>query len=145
MLEDTLDLIELFRQLLPNDSYDSIKVENTLKEIIEMPNIYIFVLEKDSQIIASCTVAIIINLTHGCRPFAIVENVITKENERGNGYGQILINNAKDFAVIKNCHKIMLQTRRKEKYVLDFYKKCGFDDTISMGFMIDMEVRNYYE
>lgn len=137
--EDVLDLIMLYKQLLPKDSYDNIKIESTLKEIIEIPNIDVFVLEKDLQIIASCTVAIITNLTHECHPFAIIENVIIKENERGSGYGQILIENVKDFVINKDCYKIMLQTRRKEKYVLDFYKKCGFDDTISTGFMIDLE------
>ena len=48
-------------------------------------NMYLLVLEEDDQVIASVQMAIIENLTHNVRPFAIIENVVTHADHRNEG------------------------------------------------------------
>lgn len=134
------DLIELYNQLLPNfqTSYND-KVEE-LYNLIDKSDYYYIIVGIENEIaITTCSMIVIPNLTHGQRPYAIIENVITHKNYRKKGYGSQVINYAINLAKDKNCYKILLQTRRKEKGTLNFYKKLGFTDNMTTGFMLDFE------
>ena len=59
------------------------KLQETWDYIMNDTNYHIIVNEIDGKIVSSCTCLIIPNLTHGVRPYAFVENVVTNENYRG--------------------------------------------------------------
>ena len=50
------------------------------------------------------------NLTRGVRPYAFVENVVTRADARGHGYATACLNHAKALAQQAGCYKMMLLT-----------------------------------
>lgn len=96
-------------------------------EIIEEKNHHIIVAEENGQIISSCVCVVVPNLTHGQRPYASIENVITDKAHRRKGLATACLNYAKEIACKKNCYKLMLLTGAKTKGTLSFYESAGFN------------------
>ena len=88
----------------------------------------------DAQLLASCSINLVANLTRGCRPFALIENVVTHSEHRGCGYGQALLAYAKAFAWDQGCYKVMLMTGRKDEATFQFYESAGFDRHAKQAF-----------
>lgn len=137
--DDSNSIINLYSQLLPNDSYSNIDVKRFLEIVYYDTNYNVFILEVDNRIVSTCTLVIIKNLTHGNKPYGIIENVITDEKSRGKGYGSFLLKYAINIARERKCHKIMIQTQRKEEYVIKFYIKCGFSKDLCTGLINKLE------
>lgn len=134
------DLLELYKQLLPRENiiYSS-EIESLIESINSDNNYYIIIGIVDGHAVATCSLIIIPNITHDLRPYAIVENVVTHECYRNKGYGSHLLEYAKHIAEKNNCHKIMVQTRRKEEKVFEFYRKAGFHDDVTKGFLMNLQ------
>ena len=81
----------------------------------------------DSELVSSCTLSIIPNLTRGCRPYGLIENVVTHPTHRKHGYGTALLRAALSDAWTARCYKVMLLTGRKDQATLRFYQSAGFD------------------
>ena len=106
-----------------------------LKTLIANPDYYLLVGELDGRVIASVTLIIIRNLTHNLRPYSIIENVVTHQDFRNNGYASKLMNKASEIAEENNCYKIMLMTGSKEEGTLQFYERCGFSTKEKTAFL----------
>jgi GNAT superfamily N-acetyltransferase len=78
-------------------------------------------------LVAACAVIVVPNLTRGCRPYAVIENVVTHRDHRRQGWGRSVMTAAMDFAWSQHCYKVMLLTGRKEETVWRFYESLGFD------------------
>jgi GNAT superfamily N-acetyltransferase len=76
---------------------------------------------------SSCVVVIVPNLTHSGRPYALVENVVTDEEYRCQGYATAVLDYAKIIAVREGCYKIMLMTGSKLDATLRFYERAGYN------------------
>ena len=87
------------------------------------------------QLISSCTITVIPNLTRGCRPYAVIENVVTHMDHRRNGWGTALLAAALEFAWAQKCYKVMLMTGRKDEATRRFYERAGFDGHGKQGFV----------
>jgi ribosomal protein S18 acetylase RimI-like enzyme len=81
----------------------------------------------DGAIISSCVLIIVPNLTHGQRPYALIENVITDKKYRNKGYASQILDYAKKIAQQENCYKIMLMTGSKKEETLRFYERAGYN------------------
>lgn len=79
------------------------------------------------QLVSSCTITVIPNLTRGGRPYGLVENVVTHADHRGHGYAKAVLHDALSFAWAQGCYKVMLMTGRKDEATLRFYESAGFD------------------
>ena len=90
-------------------------------------NMYLLVAEEDGVIVSSVQMAIIENLTHNIRPFAIIENVVTHSAHRNKGYASALLDKATEIANDINCYKISLETGSNRESTLNFYRKNGFE------------------
>jgi GNAT superfamily N-acetyltransferase len=77
-------------------------------------------------LVASCTIVVIPNLTRGCRPYALIENVVTHRAHRNKGWGKAVLREALAFAWSSGCYKVMLLTGRMEESVFRFYEGAGF-------------------
>jgi GNAT superfamily N-acetyltransferase len=79
-----------------------------------------------ANLIGSCNVTIIPNLTRGCAPYGLIENVVTHRAHRGRGHGKAVLKAALDFAWSRQCYKVMLMTGRLDDGTFSFYEKAGF-------------------
>jgi GNAT superfamily N-acetyltransferase len=75
------------------------------------------------------------NLTRGARPYGLIENVVTRQDKRGQGYGSAVLKAALDLAWEKGCYKVMMLTGRKDAKVFGFYEKAGFKAGVKTGFV----------
>ena len=90
---------------------------------------------RDLRLVSSCVLCVIPNLTRGCRPYGLIENVVTHADFRRQKYGNALINHALDYAWQQNCYKVMLMTGRKDEGVFRFYESAGFDRNAKQAFL----------
>jgi len=105
------------------------------REIQADPNHHIIVMEEDGLLVSTCVLVIVKNLTHGQRPWGIIENVVTHGDYRGRGYGTAVLDYAKGIARARGCYKIMLMTGSKEEATLRFYEKAGYNREDKTGFI----------
>jgi GNAT superfamily N-acetyltransferase len=86
-------------------------------------------------LVASCCVAVVPNLTRGCRPYALIENVVTHADYRRRGFGSAIVKHALRIAWDAGCYKAMLLTGSKRPATLRFYEQCGFVAGDKTGFV----------
>jgi len=122
--EDELPgLLGLYRHLHPND-----------------PLLHYLVADAGGQMVCSCTLAIIPNLTRSARPYGLIENVVTHPDFRRRGIGTRILQSALELAWEQDCYKVMLLTGRKDEATLRFYEQAGFEAGVKTGFIATMEV-----
>jgi len=90
---------------------------------------------QNGELVSSCVLTIIPNLTRGCRPYGLIENVVTHVRHRRRGYGKAILNRALAEAWAENCYKVMLMTGRKDDATLRFYRSAGFDANDKQAFI----------
>ena len=108
--ENDLDAILELYLFLHEDSVPEKNehLRNTWKQITNDPNHHLIVNEADGRIVSSCVCVIIPNLTRNVRPYAFVENVVTRKDCRGKGYASECLQYAKRIAERENCYKIAI-------------------------------------
>ena len=89
----------------------------------------------DGQVVTSCCLAVIPNLTRGGRPYALIENVVTHEAFRRRGCGRAILQDALRRAWAAGCYKAMLLTGSKRPETHRFYQSCGFHSGEKTGFV----------
>jgi GNAT superfamily N-acetyltransferase len=78
------------------------------------------------ELIGSCTLAIVPNLSRGARPYGVIENVVTDAARRRSGVGRAVLQAALDKAWRADCYKVLLATGSKRESTLRFYEGAGF-------------------
>lgn len=137
---DLLKLLELYEYLGDNPVPDRLEEVLPLwREILQSSYYHIWVAEKDDKLLSSCTLLIVPNLTHGQRPYALVENVVTHPDFRGQGLGTAVLDAAREFATREDCYKIMLLTGSKKESTHRFYQNAGYRSDIKTGYCQKIE------
>ena len=106
-----------------------------LQRIVADEDYHLLIGETNGQAVSSVTLAVVRNLTHGARPYALIENVVTRSDYRGKGYASALMARASGIAAEAGCYKIMLMTGSKKESTLRFYENCGFNRADKTGFI----------
>lgn len=88
------------------------------------------------QLVATCTLTVVPNLTRGCQPYGLIENVVTHGAHRGAGHGKAVLDAALQHAWGQGCYKVMLMTGRKDAATLGFYESAGFDGQTKRAFIV---------
>jgi GNAT superfamily N-acetyltransferase len=130
-------LLALYEHLHPDDQPlpERAQVEAVWQSILASPVQQCFGLYGGAQLRASCSISLTANLTRACRPFAVIENVVTHADYRGRGYGQMLLSHALAFAWEQGCYKVMLMTSSRDPATLRFYARAGFDQHDKQAFI----------
>ena len=126
--QDLMPLLALYTHLHHNPlPVRDARLEAVWRAILADVNQSVLVGEEAGELICSCVLVVVRNLTHEQRPYALIENVVTHEEHRGQGYASALLRAACDLARQENCYKIMLMTGSKEQSTLRFYERAGFN------------------
>ena len=88
------------------------------------------------ELVAACNAAIIPNLTRGCRPYAVIENVVTSAAHRRRGYGAAVLREALARCWARDCYKVMLMSASGRAAAHEFYEAIGFDRHSKQAFVI---------
>lgn len=132
------ELLALYKHLHNQDDPlpEKARVAAVWRDILANPNIKYFGLYDKSKLVSSCTITVIPNLTRGCRPYGVIESVVTHQNFRRKGYGKAVLRHAQEYARSRNCYKVMLMTGRKDEGTFRFYESAGFDRNAKQAFVV---------
>ena len=111
-------------------------LQSTWKEIMCSDRYQYFGFFINDALLASCALTVIPNLSRGCKPYGLIENVVTSAKYRKLGYGKAVLLQALASAWSANCYKVMLMTGRKDAAILKFYTSVGFDSDEKHAFVV---------
>ena len=122
------DLLALYRHLHEADDPlpDAATVDAVWRELLGNPRCRYYGIRAGAELVASCTVTVVAKLTRGCRPYGVIENVVTHADHRQQGLGKAVLARALAFAWSQGCYKVMLMTGRKDEATFRFYESAGF-------------------
>jgi ribosomal protein S18 acetylase RimI-like enzyme len=93
------------------------------------PNQYLMVVELEDEIIATCHLNIMPSLTFTGSTRMQIEAVRVSEKLRGHKIGEWMINQAIEYAKLRNASIIQLTTNIKRLRAKTFYERLGFEST----------------
>lgn len=114
-----LELINDFR----DTNYSEQEFIDNFNKIIKYSDIWL--IEEDNKLICTATIIYEIKFIFNICKSAHIEDVCTKKEFRGLGYGKKLIKFLINEATLNNCYKINLVCNNNTSY---FYKKSGFEE-----------------
>ena len=129
-------LLDLYLDLHETRLPDPDRAEAAWRKILSDPDHHVIVCDLAGEIISSCVCVIVPNLTRNARPYALIENVVTRADQRGKGHASACLNRAREIAADAGCYKIMLMTGAKDAATLNFYRSAGFDDGEKTAFIL---------
>lgn len=134
--EDLPRLVELLHELAaggehpePGPPVLTPDHEAALRALTDDPRARVLVLEAGGRVMGALAVYVLPNLSHGGRPFAVVENVIVDGTARGRGYGELLMGRAVEAARAAGCYKVTLTSNNRRAAAHRFYEGLGFRNT----------------
>lgn len=134
--EDLPALLHLYLSLHETSvPEDSARLRGVWEAILRDENRHLLVCEEEGELVSSCDCVIVPNLTRGARPYALIENVVTREDRRGRGFAAQCLARAGEIAAAAGCYKVMLMTGSKEESTLRFYRNAGFDSGEKTAFV----------
>ena len=132
--QDLQSLLELYKQLQPDDSLSSEKSKIVWQEIENNPDIQYFGAVDDGKVVSTCYAVYIPNLTRNNRGICFIENVVTDEKYRNRGLASKVIDMAVAYAKEKDCYKVILQSGTARGEAHRFYESKGFDGDSKKAF-----------
>ena len=136
--KDLESVLALYAHLFPEESYDDARAyREEWVRMMELADFHTVLLaEEEGAAVSSCCLTVVPNLTRRCRPYAIIENMITRTGCRRKGYGSAVMRRAIGIARERNCYKIMLLSGRDREQAHAFYAALGFDASGKKGFQM---------
>jgi GNAT superfamily N-acetyltransferase len=132
--QDLPGLLSLYYQLNPDDpAPDEAAVRVVWPQLLTDPRVLVFVGEVEGDLVSTCTLVVVPNLTRAARPYALLENVVTGRTHRRQGLGGAMLRHALTHAWELGCYKIMLLTGSAREETLRFYEAAGFRPGLKTG------------
>lgn len=123
-LSQALDLLDVLGgdcKISPDE-----EIKKSWHDILNYNGLSLIVGEVDEQLVSTCTLIIVPNLTRATKPYAFIENVVTLPSARGKGYASEVLNFAINLAGSQACYKLMLLSGDTNKEAHKPYSKLGF-------------------
>ena len=129
-------VVRLYRQLHPEDPVLTDGSDRRVfDQILATPGLTLFVLEHDRRIVATTYLNVIPNITRRALPYAVIENVVVDEQQRGTGLGKKIMAATLNAAWVAGCYKALLQTGSKNPATHAYYRACGFSSDEKTGYV----------
>ena len=134
---DLDQLVTLYEHLHASDAPLPARavIEGVWRDLVANPSYRYYGAFVEDSLVSSCTLTIIPNLTRGCRPYGVIENVVTHPAHRRKGYAKAILLEALKDSWAANCYKVMLFTGRNDEATFRFYESVGFDRTGKQAFI----------
>ena len=125
VMSDMEDIILLLRELSPgNDSVvEHRRQAEVLSSMLDNKDYSLLIAAKGGNTLGTGLLMIQQNLSHGCRPYGHIENVVVSAKCRGMGVGKEIVNTLVRIAKLHNCYKVILDCAPHNSA---FYQKIGF-------------------
>ena len=134
--EELEQLLELYLFLHEKEIPEmTAHLRKTWNKIMADQDHHLIVKILNGRIVASCVCVIIPNLTRSIRSYAFIENVVTHEAYRGQGFATECLNFAREIAKAEGCYKMMLLTGSKDPGTLRFYERAGYNSSDKTAFI----------
>ncbi|MEX0666663.1 MAG: GNAT family N-acetyltransferase [Acidimicrobiia bacterium] len=124
VLEIYAQLAEQRAESLPATKDDAARI---LEEILADRRRVLLVAVTSRRVVGTADLVIVANLTHGGKPWAIVENMAVEEAERRTGVGASLMREIERRAREAGCYKVQLLSRKNRKEAHAFYDAVGYE------------------
>ena len=134
-IDEYQQLMELYLHLHETEIPPAALTKDLWERLVNDPDYHLIAAEEYGKLVSTCTCVIIPNLTHGPRPYAWVENVVTHPDYRGKGLATACLDFAKEIALRENCYRLVLMTGSKLESTLNFYERAGYNHTDKTGFI----------
>lgn len=131
------DLLRLYEHLHANDDPlpDLDTVEAIWQELRVSPYHKCFGVYIEGRLVSSCTLTLTPNLTRACRPYGVIENVVTDTSFRNRGFAKAVLQKALAFSWSSNCYKVMLMTGQNDEATFRLYESVGFNRHAKQAFV----------
>jgi GNAT superfamily N-acetyltransferase len=133
--EDAAALVDLLVQLHPRYPGDPAQAAELMPVILRNPGRTLLVADRGTQLVGTADVLVVPNITHGGRPWAIVENVVVDRHARGAGVGAALLTETLRLARDAGCYMLQLLSLSHRIEAHAFYRKLGFEP-VAAGFRL---------
>jgi len=134
--EDLPQIFALYQELQPDDPPTNEGMATAVWDKALDSGVTYFVAEIGGDVVATCYIAIIPNITRGCSPIGFIENIVTSASYRRIGIGKKLLKATVEYAKEQGCYKATLQSNSKRSEAHEFYKAVGFDGNSKRAFEI---------
>ncbi|WFE41640.1 GNAT family N-acetyltransferase [Micromonospora sp. WMMD998] len=127
-LDDDPDRIfDLLWQLAPSDDRPAPDaLAGAWRDLHAQPGRTLLLAFLGPRLVGTVDTLVAPNLTHGARPFMLVENVVVDHAARRQGVAAALMRSAVDSARSANCYKIQLVSNHRRVEAHRFYESAGF-------------------
>lgn len=135
-MADLESLRELYRQLNPDDPpWPSEAVaRQALAGVLGQAGTTILICDVDGTCVGTCMLVVCPNFTRCGRPFALIENVVTHQHHRRQGYGRRVVQHAMEAARQQGCYRVSLMTGSRREETLRFYETAGLQRDAKTAF-----------
>lgn len=125
--DDVDQVFDLLWQLAPADDRPAPEALATAwRDLHAQPGRELLLAHLGPRLVGTLDILIVPNLTHGARPFMLVENVVVDRATRRRGVAAALMRAAVDSARSANCYKIQLVSNLARVEAHRFYESAGF-------------------
>ncbi|MGH9041020.1 MAG: GNAT family N-acetyltransferase [Acidimicrobiia bacterium] len=125
--------MRLLVQLHPTYPPDPGVVEQVIDVVLGDPHRALLMATIDDEVVGTADVLVVANLTHGGRPWAVVENVVVDEAWRQQGIGRALFGEIEAHTQAAGCYMVQLLTLKHRHDAHAFYASIGYAP-VALGF-----------
>jgi GNAT superfamily N-acetyltransferase len=119
-------IIHLLTQLHPAYPPDPGMAEEVIDAALGEPRRTLLVATIDDEVVGTADLVIVSNLTHGGRPWAVVENVVVDEARRQQGIGRALLDEIGALTEAAGCYMVQLLSLNHRHEAHAFYASIGY-------------------
>jgi GNAT superfamily N-acetyltransferase len=123
----------LLAQLHPAFPPDPRMTDQVVDAAVSDPHRTLLVATVDAEVVATGDVIVVPNMTHGGRPWAVVENVVVDEAWRHRGIGRALFDEIDALTRAAGCYMVQLLSLDHRHEAHAFYAAIGYAP-IARGF-----------
>ncbi len=123
-------VLELYRALDRGEGEEGLDLaegERLFARMGQYPNYHLYVAEAGGEIVGAFALLIMDNLAHAGAPSGVAEDVVVREDRRGQGIGRQMMEFAIGRCREAGCYKLALSSNLKREAAHRFYDSLGFE------------------